>query len=165
MWIVLGSRARFAIEVGEEQGSPELRTVDIWAGGQRWTCEDDTAFVPQLVGSIEGTLRALRSGADLSVPVGIASPEAAHREVFGAEREDLRRFRLGPWGPTTDNLLVCVFRAGQDLLITFRYWRSPGTAEGARGAVFVVRIPEEEWTGILEEAVSVLRLRRGVDAD
>ena len=49
--LLLGTKERFALELGEQREG--LRRVDTWAAGQWLTCDDDMAYVPQLLLSVQ----------------------------------------------------------------------------------------------------------------
>lgn len=154
---LFGDRQRFAAEVADlGDGSPELCRVDLWAAGRWWTCDDNTAFVPQFCSSVRDTLRWLRSGCDLSVPFPGVSPEEAHKRLLAAYDGSREQFWFPRWGPTTDNVIAHVFRIGTRLSIPFELWRPTHPRPEERGLVFVAELPESELITVLEQMLAAL---------
>jgi hypothetical protein len=155
--LLLGSKERFAVEVGEWRGG-NLRRVDAWAAGQWLTCDDNTAFVRQLRLSVQQDLARLDSIKEAPSPFPGLPPAAVHQQLLS--NDDGRRERWGflRWGPTTDNLLTHVFRDGDHLVLTGEFWREEHLRRNPehRGAVFVAEIEAEELAGILQGAVAAL---------
>jgi hypothetical protein len=157
MSILLGDKQRFAAEVGEfEDGSTQLRRVDLWAAGRWLTCDDNTAFVPQFRLSVRATVNRLRSGSDLSLPFPGLPPSDNHRRLLG--RDDGRRepFRFPSWGPTTDNVLGHLFRIGERLAIAFEFWRHTHLPSEERGRVFAAELPQAALLEALERMLAAL---------
>lgn len=160
MAIVLGDKRGFGVEIGEWV-DPLLRRVDLWAADQWLTCDDNLAFVMQFRMSVAATARWMRSGGGLPVPFADLSPIAAHRRLLGEHRdreENYERYRFLTWGPTTDNLLACLFREKDRLAITFEFWREEHLLEHPehRGTVFAAELRTGEFLAILEESAEVV---------
>ncbi|MFI7060162.1 hypothetical protein ACIBL3_04190 [Kribbella sp. NPDC050124] len=151
------------MEVGDWAG-PALRRVDLWAGGEWLTCDDNMAFVPQFRRSVARTAAWLRAGHGWALPFAGLSAAAAHRRLIagtGREEEDdalRRRFHFGDWGPTTDNVEAFLFRDGERLEITWQFWREEHLLRHPAhvGMVFAVEIGAGELAGLLEDLVAVL---------
>lgn len=133
--MLLGDKDRFAAEVGQWWHAPSLRRVDLWAAGQWLTCDDNTAYVPQFRLSVQRTAAGVRAGH----PPG----------------------RFLDWGPTTDNVIAHLAKTGDELSLTFEFWRedhlraNPGHA----GVVFAVELPVAEFTDVLDGVVAALEDR------
>jgi hypothetical protein len=161
MAVLLGDKRRFAVEVGDWDG-PALRRVDLWAADQWLTCDDNAAFVPQFRHSVKGTAVRVCAGHGSPLPFAGLSPAATHRRFVAATGNDdelLReQFWIFHWGPTTDNLLAFHFRDGDELVLTFQFWREEHLLKhpGHAGAVFVVEIQAAEFAGILEDLIANL---------
>lgn len=164
MDVVLGDKLRFAAEVGEPGA---LCRVDLWAAGKWLTCDDNMAYVPQFRRDVLRTAAWLRSGGGSPVPFAGLSAEAAHRrlvyrmgEVNAPEADyRLRRgFQALLWGPTTDNLTACLFRAGDRLVVTLEFWREAHLINHPEdaGVVHAVEIQAAEFVGILEGVAAAL---------
>lgn len=164
MAVFLGDKAKLAAEVGDWSG-PALRQVDLWAAGQWLTCDDNTVFVPQFRVSVSRTAAWLRAGHGDSLPFAGLSAAAAHRRIISGdgtkeENDALRsRFRVfGDWGPTTDNVEAFLFRDGERLEITWRFWREAHLRSHPEhtGTVFTVKTGAAELAGLLDDLVAVL---------
>jgi hypothetical protein len=154
--VLLGSKERFALEVGERRGG--LRRVDVWAGGQWLTCDDNMAYVPQLRWSVQHDRARLDSIKSSPSPFPGLPPAAVHRQLL-ADDEGLReQWWFLQWGPTTDNVLAHLFRDGDHLVITVEFCREEYLRRHPEhiGAAFVVEIEVEELAGILQNAVVAL---------
>ncbi|MEU9421006.1 hypothetical protein [Streptomyces sp. NPDC048272] len=164
MNVVLGDKLRFAAEVGE---AGPLCQVDLWAAGRWLTCDDNVAYVPQFRRDVLDTAAWLRSGKGFPLPFAGVSAEATHRQLMHRAGDDdepeadyrLRsRFRVFLWGPTTDNVTAYLFREEDRLMITLGFWREEHLINHPEdaGAVFVVKIPAEEFIRILEGIAAAL---------
>lgn len=62
------------------------------------------------------------------------------------------------WGPTTDNVVTCLFRTGELLTITLEFWRREHlrTHPEHDGTVFTTEIHRTEFLGVLDELVATL---------
>ncbi|CRK58374.1 hypothetical protein [Alloactinosynnema sp. L-07] len=160
MSTLLGDKRRFAAEVGEWVGG--LRRVDLWAADQWLTCDDNAAYVPRFRHAVRQTAAEVSAGYGKPQPFADLSPAAAHRRLAAAttEEEELfrERFWIFHWGPTTDNLRTFVFRDGDELVLTFQFWREAHLREHPEHAeaVFAVAIPAAEFVGILDGLVACL---------
>ncbi|MFG3040718.1 hypothetical protein ACGFYZ_27860 [Streptomyces sp. NPDC048330] len=165
MTVVLGERRRFAAEVGE--GGQALRRVDLWIANEHLTCDDSMAYVPQFRLAVRNTVDRLRSATEFRPAVAEPSPQAAHRRfVLAAQDDDAstasyevrRRHRDLDWGPTTDNAIVHLFREGGYLAVTLQFWRPDHlrTRPEHDGEVFLAKMPGTEFTGILDDLVTLL---------
>jgi hypothetical protein len=143
-----------------------LRRVDLWAAGQWLTRDDNMAYVKAFRLSVQRTAAWLRSGQGSPVPFDGLSPEAAHRRLMldgeGEETDEdgelCGRFRALDWGPTTDNLIVNLFRDGEHLAFTLHFWREEHLLRHPEhvGVVFVVELTVAEFVGVLEDLVAAL---------
>jgi hypothetical protein len=152
------------VEVGDWAG-PALRRVDLWAAGQRLTCDDDMAFVRQFRRDVGETAAWLRAGHGEALPFAGLSAAAAHRRLVegaGDDDEDdalRRRFRaFDRWGPTVDNVVAFVFRDGERLEMTWQFWREDHLLSHPEhaGTVFTLEVGAAELAGLLEDLVAVL---------
>lgn len=161
MTALLGDKRKFAVEVGEWIG-PALRRVDMWAAAQWLTCDDNAAYVPQFRQSVRNAAAQVRAGHGSPLPVPGLSPAATHRRFVAATGNDdelLReQFWALHWGPTTDSFTTFAFRDGDELALTFQFWREAHLHKYPEhaGEVFVVQIPAAEFAGILEDLASIL---------
>jgi hypothetical protein len=152
-----GDKQRFAAEVGEFwEGHQQLQRVDLWAAGRWWTCDDNTAFVPQFCISVQSSVNWLRSGCDLTQPYPDVDPAEAHRRLLAVGDGSREQFWFPRWGPTTDNVIAHVFRAGDRLVIPFEFWRPAHPRPEELGRVFVAELPEAELVGVLEQMLAAL---------
>jgi hypothetical protein len=87
---------------------------------------------------------------------GLSPEETFHRlyEVDDGLRE--RFWGLLRWGPTTDNVSSLVFRRGDNLVITFRFWRDTHPNPEERGVIYVAELPESELLDVLEQLSDAL---------
>lgn len=163
MSVLLGDKDRFAVEIGERDH--ELRRVDLWAAGQWLTCDDDVVFVAQFRRTVLETANGLRSGMGSPLPWPYLSSEANHRHLLAdsasveeAGADSQGAYRGLEWGPTTDNLISSLFRNGDNLILTFEFWRKEHLlAHPAHaGHVFVVEVPAAEFMTILDGLVAAL---------
>ncbi len=157
MAVLFGDKERFAAEVGENwQGYEQLRRVDFWAAGRWWTCDDNTAYLPQFCASVQDSVNWLRSGCDLTQPFPELEAAEAHRRLLAMDDGSRERFWFPLWGPTTNNITAHVFRTGERLVIPFEVWRRTHRRQDEIGQVFVADLPEAEFIGVLEQLLSAL---------
>jgi hypothetical protein len=154
--LLLGSRERFALELGEQREG--LRRVDIWAAGQWLTCDDNMAYGPQLQRSIQHDSERLDSIEEQPPLLSVLSPAAVHRRLLADKGELRERSHFLEWGPTTDNVLAHLLRYGGHLIMTVGFWRDEHLRRHPEhvGAVFVAELEAEELAGILQGAVTAL---------
>lgn len=163
MNVVVGDKVRFAAEIG---GPGPLCRVDLWAA-ERWlTCDDNTVYVPQFRRDVLHTAARLRLGEGLPVPFAGYSAESAHRRLVrraedsASATDDQSRdgFQALLWGPTTDNVITCLFRESDHVVITLEFWREDHLVNHPEdaGAVLVVEIPAEEFIALLESIAAAL---------
>lgn len=162
--VQLGERERFSIEIGPllaGDATDGIRTVSIWAAARELTCDDDAAYVPQIVAALDAALRGLRSGADRRLPYPQLSPAENHRRLLpdGPETDGdaHRRYRFMDWGPTTDNVLALLFLTGDRATLTFEFWREHHGRPDELGHVFEVELPLHTLLQILTQAADALR--------
>jgi len=155
--VLFGDKQRFAAEVGEFwEGHQQMRRVDLWAAGRWWTCDDNTAFVPQFCISVRDSISWLRSGCDLTQPFPEVDATEAHRRLLAADDGSRERFWFPLWGPTTDNVTAHVFRAGDRLVIPFEFLRPTHPQPEELGQVFVAELSEAEFVRVLEQMLAAL---------
>lgn len=154
--LLLGSKERFALELGEWRGG--LRRVDAWAAGQWVTCDDNMAYVPQLRWSVQHDRARLDSITDSPRPFPGMSPAAVHRQLLANDNGLRDQWSFLEWGPTTDNVLAHLFCDGNHLVLTVEFWREEHLRlhpEHAK-SVFMAEIEAGELTDILENVVAAL---------
>jgi hypothetical protein len=155
--VLIGDKQRFAAEVGEFWDETRIcRRVDLWAAGHWLTCDDNSVHVGVFTTSVRSTLRWLQSGRDLTPPFPGVSMEETHRRLLEIDDGSREQFWFPRWGPETDNVTGHLFRIGDQLAITFEFWREQHPNAEERGQVFVARLPESEFVRVLEQLVSAL---------
>ncbi|TYB68460.1 hypothetical protein FXF51_11485 [Nonomuraea sp. PA05] len=166
---LLGDKHRFAVEVGDWDGSA-LRRVDLWVADQWLTCDDNMTFVKQFRHYVERTAVGVRFGEIAAEPFAGLSPAATHRRLLAGVRhgeQEYERFgffgRWG-WGPTTDNVTSFLWRDEDRMVITTEFWRERHllTHPEHAGTVFAAELPTAEFMAILEETVAALGDGEGV---
>jgi hypothetical protein len=161
---LFGDKTQFAAEFGESwEGQKHLRRVDLWAAGRWLTCDDNNASVPQFTMSVQGTVNWLRSGCDLSLPYSGVSAAETHLRLLAVDDGSREQFWFPNWGPTTDNILGHVFRAGDRLVMTFEFWRETHSIPAEHGEVFVANMLEAEFINGLEKLLAALRCSETFD--
>lgn len=157
MAVLLGDKRMFAVEVGDWEGSA-LRRVDLWAADQWLTCDDNSGYVPAFRRAVSNTADAVRAGHGSALPFTGLSPAATHRRFLAATTDEDALFReqfwiFYGWGPTTDNLTAFLFRDGDNLTLTFKFWREH---DPRCGEVFVAEFQAGAFAGVLDELVAIL---------
>ena len=153
MTLLLGSKQRFALELGEERGGS--RRVDAWAADQWLTCDDNMAYIPQLRRILGDDLAKVASVRDSPFPFPELLPVAAHRRLLADENGLRERWWYLMWGETTDNVLAHLLPYSDRLVLTVEFWRGEHLhlhPEHA-GVVFAAEIAADELLGILQEAI------------
>ncbi|GAB2868809.1 hypothetical protein GCM10022221_82260 [Actinocorallia aurea] len=160
---LLGDKRRFAVEIGDRDGSA-LRRVDLWVADQWLTCDDNMVFVKSFRHYVARTAAGLRRGDIAAEPFAGVSPVAAHRRLLagtGDGDEECERFgffgRWG-WGPTTDNVMSFLWRDEDCVVITAEFWRESHllTHPDHAGSVFAATLPATEFAEILDETLAAL---------
>lgn len=160
---LFGHRARFAIEIGEFHGeSDNCRRVDVWAADRWLTCDDNTAYVPQFIGSVEGSVRYLISDHPFrrfGRPYPELSPADNHRRlcaVAATDNTESRNYAFMDWGPTADNVCMHLFQEGDTAFLPFSFWREAHHDPTELGQVFVAELPWRELAEVLHDAAWAL---------
>lgn len=157
MAILIGDTCRFAAEIGDAlTDSTQLRRLDLWAADQWWTCDDNSAYLPQFRSDVQSTIDWLRSGCDLSLPFPGLPPAETHRRLLALGYGSRERFWFPRWGPTTDNVLAHLFRDGDRIFIPFEFWRDEHHLPEQLGTVFVAELNETELLSVLQRMVDAL---------
>jgi hypothetical protein len=154
--LLLGSKERFALEIGER--AEGLRRVDAWMAGQWLTCDDNLAYVPQLRWCLQRDRVRLESAEVPPSPFPGLSPSAVHRQLLAGDDGLREQWCFLERGPTTDNVLAHVFRESGYLVITVEFRRDEHLQRCPEhtGAVFASEITAEELAGILQNAAAAL---------
>jgi uncharacterized protein (TIGR02996 family) len=151
--IELGDRIQLAFRIGLASRTTSSRVVEIWAAGVELTSDDDSVFVPAFGYALDREIQRI------AVRRGLPYPELDiadnHRRVDADE--DVRdAHRWLQCGPTTDNLSSYLFGAGEDVILTFAFWRLEHPRPHELGQVFVVRMPERELSDRLRQVIEIL---------
>jgi hypothetical protein len=118
----VGRKESVAFEVGSRiDGSPDLRTVDIWLDGLRATYFDNSAYLPSFLYALSREL------ASLSVPgqrnhKKIASAADARKFYFKRRRpldRNVVRYEIFSLGETTDDVRAFAFTHDDNVFIVF----------------------------------------------
>lgn len=149
-----GDRASFAIEVGPHQ-SPDLRTVDLWAGSQRLTRDDNCAFIPCIVLTMQSAASQILHR---KLP-GCPFPDRTPQEIFQLLHADDSEFRESfwflQWGEIVDNVELYAYL--DDLLVLmFQFWREPVTRV-TRRKTFVAAMQPDEFVTTVQAAIEMIR--------
>lgn len=160
----LGERERLSVEIGpllDGSVTNGIRIVSMWAAGRELTCDDDAAYVPQMIAALDAALTGLRSGAGRRLPYPQLSPAENHRRLLPdgprTDGDAHLRYRFMDWGPTTDNVLALLFLTGDRATITFEFWREHHSRPDELGHVFEVELPLHTLLQILTQAAEALR--------
>jgi hypothetical protein len=145
-----GDRANFAIEVDDV--GRRAATVDIWVAGRSMCCDDNTVHIPSFVSLLDVDLRRIQAGEYGAPPVLASTPEGAHRSCEQDDTAAHERCWFMHWGATTDNLSTYLFRFGESLVITTRFWRDH-MSEHDRQTVLRAELPQNELEQILVSTI------------
>jgi hypothetical protein len=154
-----GDRATFAVEVGQAT-SPDLRVVDLWAGGKWLTTDDNTAFLPQFCRVLRSDgARVFRRGIR-PCPFPGSSPQDVFRQLDADQTEFRERYWFMDWGPTVDNTSRYAYLDGDELVIVFTFWREGHRFPEELGKVFVARIHADEFSATVVHAADFMDAER-----
>ena len=144
----VGDVARFAVRIGLAGGhiNPDLRVVQLWAGGLHLTHQDDHAYLPSFSSELARQLRILQTLQALPYPE--VDPVANHVRLY--EDEGHEPYWWLRCGETTDGFSSLVFADGDNAIATY----------ALDGGVFAVRMPRSELAEVLRTTVGILRLAR-----
>lgn len=125
----IGTRDTFAFEiVDDEHIHSDIRTVDVYAGGIRLSCDDNHIYVPQFLSALTGDLDLLlgpTGSGPLIAPFRNLPPIENHKRLLKLACDDntLHLYhRFMDWGPTTDNVNMHAFRNGNQINLPFSFW-------------------------------------------
>lgn len=145
-----GSRNTFAFEISNRDLHADLRVVNVFAAGIHLTCDDNTVYLPQFLGSLTSDLDRLISPYDDkrdSFPYPDLSPMENHSQLL-AEAESYNSayllHRFMDWGPTADNVSMTLFRDVNMVTLPFSFWRDSHHDKEQLGQVFVATIGIDE---------------------
>ncbi|MFC4071347.1 hypothetical protein [Actinoplanes subglobosus] len=148
---LFGDRATFAVEAGPFWHAPDLRAVDLWAGGQLLTYDDNIAYLPSFRFSIRTSADQMRRRALPPNPYPGLEPAEAFQRLHDDQTGSREECWLMQWGPTTDGVILYAYLDGGDnLVLLFSFWR-PDHPD--RDRVHTARIPAGEFTGTLDAAL------------
>ena len=154
-----GHRAAFAVEVG---GLPaylvalgqtrvsDVRTVDLWAGGERLTCHDSAAYTPTLVHHMRSAAELVRQRKIRPCPFPWRSPAEVFR-LLNSDGSGLGEqfWLLRHWDEFLDNVETYTWL--DEVLVVACQIRQPFRSE-----IFVARVPPDEFVATVDEAVHLL---------
>lgn len=154
--VLVGSRQRFAIRIGEQFTSDDgPRAIDFWAGGRWLTCDDNSSYVYLVRRPAVALYGELASGGRSDSPFPDLAPAEAFRRIHN--EDDLRReYSIFDCGPITDNVDMLLFRSGDRVRIHFEFLRPNHYLPADRGKVQVAELPTEEMLGVLCTALEIL---------
>lgn len=153
-----GDRATFAVEIGEAT-SADLRTVDLWAAGERLTVDDNSAYLPFFSRAMRVTAAQVHRRALRPCPFPGLTPEENFGLLDADPTETREDFWFMQWGETVDNVSRYAYLDG-DLVIIFAFSRTTHPVPEDLGRVFVARIAPDEFVTTLEEAAAWLDAER-----
>jgi hypothetical protein len=154
-----GTKDRFAMKVGDfYPTNRSLRLVEIWAAGQHLSCDDSWAYLPVFCTDLDWSIAAILTDRDRSLPWPELSPAETHRRLYNIDDGKREQFwDLLHWGPTTDNVSPLLFQRGQNVILTFEFWRPTHHNPADLGKIFTVELPERELLRVLHGASVFLR--------
>ena len=145
-----GSRDTFAFEISSLDPHADIRVVDVFAAGIHLTCDDNTVYVPQFLGSLTLDLDRLIAPRDDrrdTLPYPDLSPMENHSQLLAVAEDDNSDYlfhRFMDWGPTADNVSMTFFRDANTVVLPFNFWRESHHDHGQLGQVFVANVAIEE---------------------
>jgi hypothetical protein len=149
------------MRVGEfYERNRNLRLVEIWVADQHITCDDSWAYLPTFCGDLDYSISMLLQDHYQSLPWPDLSPAQTHNRLHEMDDGTAERFWALNWGPTTDNVYALLFRQGQNVILTFEFWRPSHHNPADLGKVFTVELPERELLRVLHMTSVFLRSDR-----
>ncbi len=167
--MLIGNPEKLAIEIGP--GSNDgVRTIDVIAGGIILTCDDNAAFVPQLMSSLALDVACLASRSYIRFASRLPKGSVEDKHEFLATLTDTTQkvefinsdemfssFRFLDWGPTTDNLISFLVENQGELFLTYCFWRPEHHDRNKIGQVQKARIDADEASAVLKRAMDELQ--------
>ncbi len=133
--MLIGNKSSFAIEIGGlNSDHPDLRLVDFWAGNTRLCIDDNTAFVPQFLASLEWETqktfcspqhdKVLDHKTPVEMAIFIKSTRDEKSANYGLHDDEIYPiYSFLDLGPTTDNLSAFLFRRTNATHLVYSFWR------------------------------------------
>ncbi len=167
--VLVGDPKQLTIEIGP--GSNDgVRTFDVIAGDIILTCDDNVAYVPQLLTSLNVDAARLSSQdyVRFSERLPNGSIEEKHRfltTLTGTDQkielidsdEVFSSFRFLDWGPVTDNLTSFLLQDQSGLFLTYCFWRPEHHDPEHVGLVQKIRIDADGLSATLKCAIDELQ--------
>ena len=171
-----GDRATFAVEVGPEAGSADLRVVDLWVAGRHLTVRDNVAYVPFLRRVLRETAARVRRREVPPCPFPGHSPDAVFRLLESDRTEFREQFWFLRWGEIVDNVSAYAY-LDDELVLMVAFVPGADTAQhgtgsasaaprpaappGGGNAAFCARIAAEDFAATVAGAAELLEALGG----
>lgn len=164
---IIGKKEIFALELFDPEQEAKTRVVNIFVAGRNLSCDDNTVFVPQFLLSLERSSESLKNKLDYlkfeKYFLGMCASDA-HNFIVNSYDEK-QQFDEGDmfeahsfmrWGPTTDNVFCFLIPIGDELFLTYSFWRDSHANSDEIGVANGVRITPFDIIVILDGAISEL---------
>jgi len=163
----IGHSDRFAFEIGDyDDSNPNLRHVDIWAGGVRLCTDDNSVYLGQFIHDLAEEIKGSYLIGDFANYLGGLSTVEMARFVSGTREEDSADYDVGEdriylhyqfldLGPTTDNFSAFLFRDSNKAFFVYSFWRE-SSVEKEHDAFQVVVLDFDEIISVCRDAMNTL---------
>jgi hypothetical protein len=170
--MVIGNKSTFAFEIGQHSSETELRTVDIVIGN-RYVCRDDnSAYVPQFIASMQCDIERIfdNDWNKYHEYFKRKSINEIHEFILRTRTEGTREYDIEDdsiyplhkfldWGPTTDNLCCFIIPINDKHYLTYQFWRPEHPDKSENGTIHNVQIELSEIAEAIKEAIALLKGR------
>jgi len=168
--MIIGNKTTFAFDIGQRRLGSELRTVDIVIGNRYVCCDDNSAYLPQFIASMQFDINRIAENdwKKYHRYFERKSIREIHEFILrtrteGAEEYDIEYDNIFPshnflnWGPTTDNLCSFLIPWNGRYYLTFQFWRHEHSNKSEIGKIQNVQIELSEIAKTIKETIAVLK--------
>ncbi|HEX4909540.1 MAG TPA: hypothetical protein VFV64_02115 [Permianibacter sp.] len=167
---LFGDQSLFAFGVHEDDQA-DLRKVDIFIGGRNVCCDDNCVYLPHFAARLKDVVadhsmkdnswkyeRYLAGMTVEQIHTFLMSTRDSESENYGLEDDRLYPYyRFLDWGPTTDNLTSFLFPFGNELYLTYEFWRDAHKPKEDVGRVFGVSTSQHQIVSAISDFLAYLK--------
>ena len=163
---ILGNKNKFAIKIDERSLASDLCGVNIYINTRNICCDDNQAYLPTFICSMENEMTVLKniqdkaefrkyfegktieqSHAFISSTRDPASPD------FDCENDELYvTYRVLNWSETTDNVTCFIVPSDNKYYLTYEFWREAHEVKSEIGLINHVQIDIAEMIVVIQHA-------------
>ncbi|UII26923.1 hypothetical protein LVD15_00355 [Fulvivirga maritima] len=168
--MIIGDKSTFAFDIDDKEIGAKILTVDIVIDNQYVCYADNSAYVPQLIASMQGDVERILQK-DWSKYVQyferksiteiyefIFRTRIPETDEYDIEDDNIYPFyNFLNWGPTTDNLSCFIIPHHDSFFLTYQFLDTEHLIASGKAAIQSIPVNLSDLVSIINEAIAVLK--------